>query len=283
LRRFGQVFDGIAAAYDDVRPGYPRELVEAAMERGGLGAGSLVLEVGCGTGKLTELLVNRGLVVDAVDPGPNMVALARARVGASDRVRFHVEKFEEAALPLEAFAAVFSASAFHWIDPGIGWRKAAAHLQPHGLLALLTHVAVLVENAQELDRAFRSLLEQYLPEDAAALPPLRDLETMMAGVEERRANVSEAWEWLTAGTHKLASEDAADLFEDVQLATVVATVEQTADEALAQFRTTSLYFRIDPSRRAAFEDDERRIVQRFGGMLKFSRAAVMVTARLAAR
>jgi SAM-dependent methyltransferase len=283
LRRFGQVFDGVAEAYDEVRPSYPAELVRAALERGGLGAGSAVLEVGCGTGKLTELLVGRGLVVDAVDPGPKMVEIARGRVGEPDRVRFHIGKFEDATLPPESFDAVFSASAFHWVDPEVAWQKAAGHLKPQGLLALLTHIGVSFFHELELDQEFRSLLEKYAPDAASALPPVRDLETILAGVEERRGNVSEVWDWLqSGGRHSLARDAAATLFEDVQLAKVVSVVEQTADEALAHFRTTSLYFQIDPSRRAAFEDEDRSIVERYGGTLKFSLAAVLVTAKRAA-
>jgi len=81
LRDFGSVFDQVAEAYDEVRPGYPPALVEVAMERGRLSRGSRVLEVGSGTGKLTELLVAQGLLVEAVEPGPNMVAAARRRLG----------------------------------------------------------------------------------------------------------------------------------------------------------------------------------------------------------
>jgi ubiquinone/menaquinone biosynthesis C-methylase UbiE len=282
FRRYGQVFDDVAEAYDDVRPSYPAELVTAAMERGGLDAGSRVLEVGCGTGKLTELLAGRGLVIDAVDPGPKMAEIARRRVGESNQVRFHLGKFEEVTLPLESFDAVFSASAFHWVDPDVSWHKAAAHLRPQGVLALLTHIGVSYFHELELDQEFRSLLDKYAPEASSALPPVRDLETILAGAEERAGNVSDVWDWLqSGGAHNLAREDAATLFEDVQLAKVVSTVEQTADEALAHFRTTSLYFQIDPSRRAAFEDDDRRIVERYGGTLKYLLAAVLVTAKRA--
>jgi ubiquinone/menaquinone biosynthesis C-methylase UbiE len=131
-RRFGRVYDQIAAAYDAVRPGYPPALVNVAVERGGLVPGSPVLEVGPGTGKLTELLVARGLSVDAVDPGPNMIEAARRRLGETDAVTFHVGRFEDVRLPAHAFDAVFSATAFHWVDPDVSWAKAASHLKPGG-------------------------------------------------------------------------------------------------------------------------------------------------------
>src|SRR4029077_1827417 len=94
LRDFGQVFDRVADEYDAARPGYPPSLVAVAAERGGLAGGSRVLEVGCGTGKLTELLAARGWHVDAVDPGANMIAAAQRRVGPSDAVAYRLGRFE---------------------------------------------------------------------------------------------------------------------------------------------------------------------------------------------
>lgn len=278
-RRFGQVFDDVAAAYDAARPGYPAELVDVAMERGALDAGARVLEVGSGTGKLTELLAARGLIVDAVEPGPNMIAAARTRLGPTDNVRFHCGKFEEVNLPERAFAAVFSATAFHWVDPEIAWRKAASHLEPGGLLALLTHIGVRDERAAEQEEEFRALLRKHAPALADEIPPSQELETILAGAVERRGNASEVWDWAMGGYHAVAVPEAAALFEDAELTTVVSRQEWTADELLAQFRTTSLYIRIDPARRQAFEDDDRRAIERRGGTFRGSQAAVLMTAR----
>ena len=52
-----------------------------------------------------------------------------------------------------------------------------------------------------------------------------------------------------AGRRQLMKPDAAELFEDVDVTSHVTTIEQTADELLAHFRTTSLYFEIDPAHR----------------------------------
>jgi hypothetical protein len=77
----------------------------------------------------------------------------------------------------------------------------------------------------------------------------------------------------------MAVAEATRLFEDVDVASDVTTIEETADQLLAHFRTTSLYFRIDPDRRQAFEDDDRRLVQSLGGTVRFSLATVLMTAR----
>lgn len=174
LRRFGQVFDDVAAAYDEVRPGYPAELVDTALTRGGLGTGARVLEVGCGTGKLTERLAARGLSVDAVDPGPNMIEAARRRVGDGAPVRFQVARFEDVDLPTNAYAAVFSATAFHWVDPAVAWHKSASHLERGGVLALLAHCEVRDEHNDGVHEEFRALLRKHAPDVAETLTPPRE-------------------------------------------------------------------------------------------------------------
>src|SRR3954449_1201076 len=118
--RYAGTFDQVADDYARERPTYPDELVDAACA----GAAS-VLEVGCGTGQLTASLVARGLAVHAIDPAPNMLRVARTNAAATfEHTRF--EDFE----PTRRYDAVFSASAFHWVDPNVSWEKAAAALRP---------------------------------------------------------------------------------------------------------------------------------------------------------
>ena len=276
-RRSGELFDDVAEAYDEVRRGYPDALVDAALLRGGLAAGSPVVEVGCGTGKLTESLAGRGLAVEAVDPGARMIEVAHRRVGGSSLVRFHVGRFEEVDLPDGSFDAVFSATAFHWIDPAVGWRKAARLLRPGALLALLTHRTVADERTAAVDAGFRQLWAEYTP-DTAAWPPLRDGETLLADAEGQRDNVSEVWDGLHDGRHGLAVPEAAELFEAAEVRTESETVEETAEQALALLRTTSTYLRIDRSRQPAFEEDVHALFAAQGGAVSFPLLTVLVTA-----
>src|SRR5215471_18500580 len=138
-RRYGKVFDEIAAEYDRHRPSYPDELVDQACQVAGIGTGDHVLEVGCGSGQLTRALVARGLHVTAVEPGKSLIALARQNLEGAGEAEFVNARFEDALLPREHFQAVFSASAFHWIDPKVSWQKAAEVLVPSGMLALVQY------------------------------------------------------------------------------------------------------------------------------------------------
>ena len=281
-RRFGKIFDDVAEQYDAVRRGYPEALVDRAAARGSLAPGSRVVEVGSGTGKLTELLVAREFDVWAVDPGANMVEVAQRRLGArGSGVRFTVASFEDVDLPVGAFDALFSATAFHWPDPSVSWAKAASVLRPGGLLALLSHIGLQDEQSAELDRGFLEILSRHAPEIAATWGPQRDLDALLAGAETRRRNASAVWDWMMFEQHGLTVEEATDLFRDVEIDAETATVEETADEGLALLRTTSLYFRIDPERRDDFEDDYRRLVEGAGGRARFAAATVLMTARRA--
>lgn len=138
-RRRGQLrclFDGVARQYDASRRGYPADIVGAVYASSGIGPGSGVLEIGCGTGQLTRQLAGQDLSLTAIDIGAAMIALARRNI-ADPRVRFQVCSFEDFAAGGQ-FDLIVSATAFHWIDPGIGLPKAARLLGPGGWLALIT-------------------------------------------------------------------------------------------------------------------------------------------------
>src|SRR5215469_11124312 len=87
-RHYGKVFDEIAAEYDRNRPMYPDELVDQACQVAGIGDGDRVLEIGCGSGQLTRSLVARGLHFTALEPGANLIALARQKLEGAGAVEF---------------------------------------------------------------------------------------------------------------------------------------------------------------------------------------------------
>jgi ubiquinone/menaquinone biosynthesis C-methylase UbiE len=130
------LFDGVASLYDATRPSYPAEIVDAVCASAGVGRGSDVLEIGCGTGQLTRQLAGRAFNLTAIDIGGAMIQAARRNV-ADPMVRFQVSSFEDFAGSAR-FDLIVSATAFHWVDPGVGLAKAARLLRPGGWLALLT-------------------------------------------------------------------------------------------------------------------------------------------------
>jgi SAM-dependent methyltransferase len=139
--RLRETFTEDAELYDRARPGYPTGAVDDLAELVGLGPACRALEIGCGTGRLTVPLAERGCRVTAVELGAEMAAVARRRLAPFPAVRVVTAAFEEWPLPAEPFDTVVSASAFHWIDPAVRVPKVAAALRAGGALATITNRA----------------------------------------------------------------------------------------------------------------------------------------------
>jgi ubiquinone/menaquinone biosynthesis C-methylase UbiE len=271
------VFDEIAAEYDRRRPSYPDELIDQACEVAGIGSGDRVLEVGCGSGQLTRGLAARGLHVTAVEPGASLMALARQNLEGAGEVEWVNARFEYAPLPRERFRAVFSASAFHWVDPEVGWQKAADVLVPGGTLALVSYFGLQEPRSKPDQEAMTAAMRRVAPDIAATWPAYRDLDGTLAGIEQRSGNVSDVWSWL--GGYDLAHDRAGRLFGDVQAAVMPKLREHTADELTAIVRTMSFYARISPDQCQALEREYEAIYERLGRPLRASTITVLVTAK----
>ncbi len=267
----------MAAEYDRSRPTYPDELVDRALELAEVGSGDRALEVGCGSGQLTRSLVTRGLEVTAVEPGTRLMSLAAQNLDGRGEVEFMNARFEDARLPGGHFGAVFSASAFHWIDPEVSWEKAARVLAPGGTLALIQYCGLSAADGIDDQQALLSALRKIAPEIAAGWPAYRDVAAIGAGVQRRGENVSEVWAWV--GSQDVARDYAGALFRDVKLASVPIIVEQTADELNRLVRTASFYFRLSPDQRRAIEREHVAMYERLGRPIRSSLLAVLVTAR----
>ncbi|HEY1778410.1 MAG TPA: class I SAM-dependent methyltransferase [Solirubrobacteraceae bacterium] len=276
-RSYGRVFNEVAAEYDRHRPAYPDVLVDHACKLARLGAGDRVLEVGCGSGQLTGSLLARGLRVTALEPGDRLLAIARERLENAGEVEFVHARLEDAQLGRESYRAVFSASAIHWTDPDVSWRRIADVLAADGIVALIQYFGLREERSGDDQEELLAVLRGHAPELAADWPAYRDLEGTIAGVRERRHNVAEAWGWL--GSYDLGRDYAAALFEDAQFASAPKLVEHTAEELNAVLGTLSFWARLSVEQRKAIASDNLALYERLGRPIRASTLAGLLTAR----
>lgn len=113
LRRFSSR----ARAYAAARPSYPRALAELMREAMGLDAGTAVADVGSGTGKLTELLLDAGYRAYAVEPNAEMRAYAEEAFAGRPGFVSVEGTAQATTLPDASVGAVTAGQAFHWFDP----------------------------------------------------------------------------------------------------------------------------------------------------------------------
>jgi SAM-dependent methyltransferase len=126
-RRRAEGFGAVAEEYDRTRPSYPAELL-ARLSAYGPGR---AVDVGCGTGRVALLLARAGFRVTGIEPDERMAAFARSR-----GVEVVVSTFERWQAPDSDLDLVASGTAWHWVDPGVGYDKAASVLRPGGRLAI---------------------------------------------------------------------------------------------------------------------------------------------------
>jgi trans-aconitate methyltransferase len=129
------VFGEVAEQYNRVRPTYPASLIDHLMSTVGLAARDRVLEVGCGTGKATVPLAQRGLRVLALEPDEAMAAVARRNCLDLD-VTVVTSSFEDWRPDGDPVPLLTSAQAWHWVQPGLRVSKAREALAPEGWIAL---------------------------------------------------------------------------------------------------------------------------------------------------
>ena len=101
------------------------EWARRVLERLPLDGGETVLDVGCGSGRATKLLVEKlphGRVI-GVDGSPSMIAVAREAFGGDDRIALVTSDLLELTPDLlrdeagiETVDAIFSNATFHWIE-----------------------------------------------------------------------------------------------------------------------------------------------------------------------
>src|SRR5262245_60365379 len=132
-------FTGLSDVYAKYRPSYPSTAIDAIISRCGLTSGSLLVDVGSGTGISSRLFSDRGIRVLGIEPNAEMRSTASARAGSPGRqaVQYQDGRAEATGLPTSVADAVLSAQAFHWFDPEAALLEFHRISKPNGWVILM--------------------------------------------------------------------------------------------------------------------------------------------------
>lgn len=181
-------------------------------------AGSMVLDIGAGTGQLSVPLAERGATVVALELGPTLAEVARRKLSRFISAEVVTADFDRWEVAPASFDVVVAATSFHWLDPSTRVARCREILRPGGSLAIVqTRWGVLTGNDgffaasqtcyAKWDLNHDPTSRQTRPEDMAQ-PHVELSGQGFAGVVNRR--------YLCAREHSAASyRDLLSTFSDV--------------------------------------------------------------------
>jgi SAM-dependent methyltransferase len=159
-----QRFSSRVENYVKYRPRYPHAVIDALEKECGLSSSALVADIGSGTGALTELFLQNGNHVFAVEPNRGMREAAERLLGDYPGFLSIEGKAESTALGDNSVDFAVVGQAFHWFDVERARREFLRILKPSGW-------AMVIWNEREFQTtpfliAYDRLLQRYAPDYA---------------------------------------------------------------------------------------------------------------------
>ena len=183
------MFNTAPTLYEEVRPGYPENLIRDVIDLSGLNDHSRILEVGCGTGKATRPFAERGYELVCLDIGANLITVAKEKLKAFPNVSFVEQAFEDWESDGK-FDLIISATAFHWVDPKVRYLKASEVLKSKGFLAVFSN-----QHARK-DEGFFAETQDLYDKYYLQLPTNRPTHTTnFPGVEAFQDPIKRVYPW----------------------------------------------------------------------------------------
>ena len=169
-----KIFSSKAQVYARYRPDFAPQAIATLKDMIGLPHGSLVVDVGAGTGTLTRHLLGHFATVCALEPNPEMLAAAVDELGDFPGFRPLAARVEGIPLTRDSVDLITAGQVMYWLQPEptrVEFRRIA---KPCAWLAIAYHHMVderLLEAIRELrtpENGFHTRVDDPLPGD---VPP----------------------------------------------------------------------------------------------------------------
>lgn len=133
------IFDTIADIYDAVRPQYTKKIIDKIVNYASLNSKSNIIEIGSGSGQATISFLYLNCPITCIEPGKRMCDIAINKFHKDKNVKIVNVYFEDFQCEENKYDLLLSATAFHWVQPKIGFPKMHKLLKNGASYALLWH------------------------------------------------------------------------------------------------------------------------------------------------
>lgn len=133
-------YNVIAKIYDRLWPRYLRDTVKAALEPLHLKGSENILDIGCGTGVLEEVLLSKypNLHILGIDLSEDMLERAKKKITGPFNIEWRQGDFLTTQTPSQFFDIAFSMSNFHYFsNPQKILEKTREALKKNGLFVII--------------------------------------------------------------------------------------------------------------------------------------------------
>ena len=132
-------FTGLSDLYAQYRPNYPTDAIDFIIGHCDLQAGSLVVDVGCGTGISSRLFAERAVNVIGIEPNAEMRASGQRETSPRGMPQpvYRDGTAEATGLDDGVADAVLAAQAFHWFEVQPALQEFHRILKPEGWVVLM--------------------------------------------------------------------------------------------------------------------------------------------------
>lgn len=160
-------FNTQAERYEKMRPGYVPELYDDIFQLAAIDEASNVMEIGIGGGQATLPFLKTGCSLTAVEYGENLANVCCDKFKEYPNFSMVVGKFEDSCFESNSYDLLFSASAFHWIPEGTGYRKVFDLLKSGGVFARFANHPYKDKGREGLHEAIQKIYGVYMPKALA--------------------------------------------------------------------------------------------------------------------
>lgn len=166
--------------YEIARPGYPIELFNDIMDFSIIKRDAKILEIGSGPGQATDYFVKNQYSITGLEIEEKQVQHLLKKYSGYHNFNSICSSFEEYDDLKETYDLIFSATAFHWIRPEVGYPKAYNLLKKGGVIAVFWHMSSIIEPKAEMLIEIRNIYRKLAPEfdDYLSLEEAEDLHNL---------------------------------------------------------------------------------------------------------